>query len=125
MALLLITHDLGIVAGTTDRVAVMYAGRVVETGPTRTVLADPRHPYTRGLLASLPRIDAPRTERLRPIRGIPPEPSRLPAGCPFAPRCGERLPRCATMPALKAFGEGRAVACWPAQAAAGIAEGHA
>jgi oligopeptide/dipeptide ABC transporter ATP-binding protein len=122
MALMLITHDLGIVAGTTDRVAVVYAGRVVETGPTQTVLADPRHPYTRGLLASLPRIDAPRTGRLRSIRGTPPEPSRLPSGCPFAPRCSERLPRCTAMPALKFLGKDRAVACWPAQAAAGFAE---
>jgi oligopeptide/dipeptide ABC transporter ATP-binding protein len=87
MALVLITHDLGVVAGTCDRTNVMYAGRFIETGPTRTVFAHPRHPYTLGLLRSVPRLDASQKERLEPIQGTVKTLTSLPTGCAFAPRC--------------------------------------
>jgi oligopeptide transport system ATP-binding protein len=96
MGLLLITHDLGVVAETADRVAVMYAGRIVETGPTDAVLASPAHPYTEGLLASVPRGQSGREERLRPIAGAPPSLARIPPGCPFHPRCPYAIERCRT-----------------------------
>ena len=86
-ALMLITHDLGIIAGHADRVAVMYAGRVVEQADVETLFAAPRMPYTLGLLGSLPRLDSERSHRLTPILGTPPSLVNLPAGCPFAPRC--------------------------------------
>jgi oligopeptide/dipeptide ABC transporter ATP-binding protein len=113
MALLLITHDLGVVAGVTDRVAVMYAGRVVEAGPTGPLLAAPRHPYTAGLLRSLPRVDRPRQSALTPIEGAPPDLSATLVGCPFRPRCARAVERCATDdPPLVASDAGRALACW-------------
>jgi peptide/nickel transport system ATP-binding protein len=87
MAMILITHDLGIVSGRTDRVAVMYAGRLVETAPTRRLFASVRHPYTEALLRSSPRIDAPSHTRLQAITGRPPDLANLPSGCRFAPRC--------------------------------------
>jgi oligopeptide/dipeptide ABC transporter ATP-binding protein len=87
MALILITHDLGVVAGVCGRTNVMYAGRFVETGPTEEVFARPRHPYTVGLPHSVPRLDADRPHRLEPIPGAPRELRELPAGCAFAPRC--------------------------------------
>jgi oligopeptide/dipeptide ABC transporter ATP-binding protein len=87
MALILITHDLGVVAGVCDRTNVMYAGRFVETGPTEEVFAHPRHPYTVGLLHSVPRLDADRPQRLEPIPGAPRDLRELPTGCAFAPRC--------------------------------------
>jgi oligopeptide/dipeptide ABC transporter ATP-binding protein len=92
-SLLLITHDLGIVAGIADRVNVMYAGRVVEAGPTRDLFSSPAHPYTAGLLRSLPRIDS-RERRLRAIEGQAPSPDEIPSGCPFAPRCPRRIAIC-------------------------------
>src|SRR5918999_1275646 len=94
MGLLLITHDLGVVAETADRVAVMYAGRVVETGPTDAVLSAPGHPYTEGLLASVPRGQSGREERLRPIAGAPPSLAHIPSGCPFHPRCPYVIEQC-------------------------------
>jgi oligopeptide/dipeptide ABC transporter ATP-binding protein len=94
MAILMITHDLGVVAGFADRLAVMYAGRIVETGPTENVLARPEHPYTVGLLQSLPRLDRPRQTELKPIGGAPPDLASQIVGCPFAPRCAWRLPVC-------------------------------
>jgi oligopeptide/dipeptide ABC transporter ATP-binding protein len=97
MAVLLITHDLGVVAGFADRLAVMYAGRLVELGPTETILADPAHPYTVGLLRSLPRLDRPRQEALTPIEGSPPDLASDLRGCPFAPRCAWRLEVCRTV----------------------------
>ncbi len=93
-AVVLITHDLGVVAGTTDRVAVMYAGRIVEEGPTSEVFASPTHPYTLGLLESLPRIDAGPEGELAAIPGLPPDLAHLPSGCPFHPRCSRVLDRC-------------------------------
>ncbi len=94
MAVLLITHDLGVVAGFADRLAVMYAGRIVETGPTEDVLAHPEHPYTVGLLHSVPRLDRPRQAELKPIGGAPPDLAGQIVGCPFAPRCAWRLDVC-------------------------------
>ena len=96
LSLLLITHDLGIVAETADRVAVMYAGRVVETGPVRSILRSPQHPYTRGLLASMP--SGVPGERLRAIDGSVPMLGQLPPGCAFHPRCPDRFDRCVTAP---------------------------
>jgi oligopeptide/dipeptide ABC transporter ATP-binding protein len=113
MALLIITHDLGVVAGITDRLAVMYAGRVVETGPTRELLRTPRHPYTAGLLRSLPRLDQPRQAALTPIEGSPPDLAADLAGCPFRTRCVNALERCATDdPPMTPVDDVRGVACW-------------
>jgi peptide/nickel transport system ATP-binding protein len=85
-AIILITHDLGVVAGIADRIQVMYAGTIVETGAVHTVFTEPRMPYTVGLLSSIPRADTV-GERLRPIKGSPPSLVRMPPGCPFSPRC--------------------------------------
>ena len=113
MSLLIITHDLGVVAGITDRIAVMYAGRVVETGDAEDLLADPRHPYTVGLLRSLPRLDRPREEELTPIVGTPPDLASDLVGCPFRPRCSYAIERCATEdPPLVTLDDGRITACW-------------
>ena len=97
LALVLITHDLGVVAGSTDRVAVMYAGRIVESGPVDPLFSDPGHPYTRGLLDCLPRLDQ-RHEVQASIPGVPVTPQSLPPGCPFAPRCSYVEPACITEP---------------------------
>jgi len=112
MAVLLITHDLGIVAGRADRVAVMYAGRLVEEAPTPELFASPSHPYTRGLLASVPRLTGPVT-RLTPIAGTVPPPTAWPAGCRFHPRCPAVLPRCPTddPPPLRVR-DGHQMRCW-------------
>ena len=110
MAVLLITHNLGIVANYMQRLYVMYAGRIVESGPVRDVLSAPRHPYTRGLLAAVPslRLDKP---RLQDIPGTVPPPGRFPAGCAFAPRCPRAVPTCAAaVPPLVEAG-GRALRC--------------
>ncbi len=96
MAVLLITHDLGVVAGFADRLAVMYAGRLVELGPTETILSDPAHPYTVGLLRSLPRLDRPPQIALTPIEGSPPDLASDLRGCPFSPRCAWSLEICST-----------------------------
>src|SRR6266481_4368050 len=102
VAMVIITHNLGVVARYADRVNVMYAGRIIERGSARDIYADPRHPYTLGLLGSVPRLDEPRRERLAPIEGQPPDLTRLPPGCAFAPRCGYRVERClAEAPALR------------------------
>jgi oligopeptide transport system ATP-binding protein len=94
-SVILITHDLGVVAGMADEVAVMYAGRIVEHAPAERLFADPRHPYTQGLLASVPRITGPRRSKLTSIRGLPPDLSNLPSGCPFRVRCDRAQPHCA------------------------------
>ena len=96
LALLLITHDLGVIAGTADRVAVMYAGRIVEEGPVRAVFGSPHHPYTRGLLASIP--GGLPGQRLRAIEGSVPDLAALPPGCAFEPRCPDRFAECTTAP---------------------------
>ena len=110
MSLVLITHDLGVVAEHCDRVAVMYAGQVVESGPTRQVIDDPRHPYTAGLLASLPRLDEPDAP-LRPIPGQVPDASGITAGCRFAPRCWRRAEACAQQQDMRPLGADRFVRC--------------
>jgi oligopeptide/dipeptide ABC transporter ATP-binding protein len=93
LALVLITHDLGVVAGSADRVAVMYAGRIVERAPVMDVFDEPQHPYTRALLECLPRLDQ-RREVVSAIPGTPPNPADLPPGCPFAPRCPQSVEAC-------------------------------
>ena len=104
-ALILITHDLGVVARYADRVVVMYAGRVVEQAPAAALYRKPQHPYTRGLLASVPRLDGPAGERLVPIDGAPPDLAALPPGCPFAPRCTHAVASCLdTRPRLRDAG---------------------
>jgi peptide/nickel transport system ATP-binding protein len=114
-AVMLITHDMGVIAETADRVAVMYAGRIVEIGPVREVIHAPRHPYTAGLMGSIPKIRAGaarRRERLVQIEGAMPRLTQIPPGCAFNPRCPKRMDRClAERPALLAAGANR-VACW-------------
>ena len=115
ISLVIITHNLGIVARYADRLAVMYAGRVVEDGPAAAVFASPRHPYTAGLLKSVPRLDRPRTGRLDTIEGLPPNLFEPPAGCRFAPRCTARLPICDQDPVLRPTGPARRAACHRAE----------
>jgi oligopeptide transport system ATP-binding protein len=111
-AIVLITHDLGVIAGLSDRVMVMYAGRIVETGTAREIFYDPQHPYTKGLLKSMPRLDERRAEALETIPGQPPNLQRLPPGCPFRPRCPYAFDRCEVeLPLLRSIGPGRAKAC--------------
>jgi oligopeptide/dipeptide ABC transporter ATP-binding protein len=114
-AIILITHDLGVIAESAARVAVMYAGKVVEEAEVLRLFDAPLHPYTAGLLQAIPRIDRRRAEkeRLREIKGVVPIPSRLPSGCPFHPRCPEAMPICLNeAPRLKAAEEGHPVRCW-------------
>ena len=116
VALLIITHNLGVVARYADRVNVMYAGRIIERGTARELYANPRHPYTLGLLRSVPRLDEPRRARLDPIEGQPPDLTRLPAGCAFTPRCAFSVDRCRveTPPLRPVNGAGHVSACWEA-----------
>jgi oligopeptide/dipeptide ABC transporter ATP-binding protein len=109
MSVVLITHDLGVVAESCDRVAVFYAGQVVESGPVRAILDAPAHPYTRGLLASIPRL--PATGALRPIAGQVPELANLPAECRFLPRCGSASDACRHPVAMRPVGPGREARC--------------
>ena len=112
-ALILITHDLGVVARYADRVIVMYGGRVVETAPAAELYAQPSHPYTRGLMASIPRLDGDTGRRLVPIEGQPPDLSALPPGCAFAPRCRQAEARCrAERPALREIAPKHFKACF-------------
>ncbi len=113
MAMILITHDLGVAAETADEMLVMYAGRALEQATTPDLFARPSHPYTRALLRSRPRLDAA-VARLTPVPGQPPSLIALPAGCPFRPRCAEAVERCAKTPPLVAIGgdEGHDAACW-------------
>ena len=111
-ALVLITHDLGVVARYADRVVVMYAGRVVESAPAAQLYAHPRHPYTHGLMASVPRLDGDTSVRLVPIEGQPPDLARIPPGCAFAPRCRQATDACrSAAPALREAEPGHQVAC--------------
>ncbi len=112
-AILLITHDLAVIAETAHRVAVMYAGRIVETGPVAALFEAPLHPYTAGLLRSIPRIMRERGGDLPEIPGVVPAPGALPAGCAFAARCGFAVAECHELrPVLEPMGGGREVACW-------------
>ncbi len=112
-AVIIITHNLGVVARYVDRVNVMYAGRLVETAPTDELYGDPKHPYTIGLLASVPRLDSERKESLRVIQGLPPNLARLPGGCSFHPRCEYAMPQCREeMPQLEKVGENHYRACF-------------
>jgi oligopeptide/dipeptide ABC transporter ATP-binding protein len=114
LGVLLITHDLGVVAGRADRVLVMYAGRIVEMAATAPLFEAPQHPYTRGLFASIPRLDS-EGERLVPIAGTVPPPDQWPTGCRFHPRCPLAVARCRTeRPPLTPIGQGHDVACWVA-----------
>jgi oligopeptide/dipeptide ABC transporter ATP-binding protein len=111
-AIILITHDLGVVAEMCDDVVVMYAGRVVERAPVEALFADAQHPYTLGLLASVPRLDADQ-DRLQTIEGMVPTPDTMPAGCRFAPRCTLATDHCLSeMPPLRELKPGHEVACW-------------
>jgi peptide/nickel transport system ATP-binding protein/oligopeptide transport system ATP-binding protein len=111
-AVVLITHDMGVVAGMADRIAVMYAGRIVEMGTQRDLFYAPQHPYTWGLLGSIARLDRPRPRRLAAIPGLPPSLLRLPGGCAFSPRCAYRFEACSQKPELRdAVGNGHLDAC--------------
>jgi peptide/nickel transport system ATP-binding protein len=106
-AIILVTHDLGVVADIADRIAVMYAGRIVEHGTLDEIFYDPQHPYTWGLLGSIARIDRPRPERLPAIPGLPPSLSDRPEGCHFRPRCPHEFSKCIEVPPLEARLEGQ------------------
>ena len=110
MAIMLITHDLGVVASMADYVAVMYLGKIVEYADTRTVFKNPRHPYTRGLLNSIPQVGQKR--RLVPIEGTIPDPFEIPQGCAFAPRCPHAMDKCREEPQLLEIESGHRVSCW-------------
>jgi oligopeptide/dipeptide ABC transporter ATP-binding protein len=110
-AILLITHDLGVIAEMADDVAVMYAGRIVEQGSVERVFRSPQHPYTEALLQSLPVLGMTQAEPLRVIRGMVPSPLRWPEGCRFAPRCDYRFDKCSKYPPLFDVGDQRS-ACW-------------
>ena len=114
MAVLLITHDLGIVAGRADRVAVMYAGQIVEEATTAALFARPSHPYTQGLFGSVPRITGP-VRRLTPIRGTVPAPTAWPTGCRFRPRCPQAFEKSELPPELLPVGPGHRMRCWLAE----------
>ena len=112
-AVILITHSLGLVAGMCDRVCVMYAGRVVEQGEVDELFANPAHPYTRGLIKSVPRMDKKNAGRLFSISGQPPDVIDLPPCCPFYPRCSEAMPQCKTeYPASYSLSPSHRTSCW-------------
>ena len=113
MAVIMITHDLGVVAGVADKINVMYSGYIVESAPAQELFSKPRHPYTLGLLRSIPRIDEPRKEKLIPIEGLPPDLIDAPTGCPFMPRCTYKVDRCVEEnPSLEPVDVGHNIACW-------------
>jgi peptide/nickel transport system ATP-binding protein/oligopeptide transport system ATP-binding protein len=112
VGVVLITHDLGVVAKMADRVAVMYAGRIVEQGPAESIFSAPAHPYTVGLARSIPKLDGDRNQRLTPIQGSPPSLTNLPSGCPFRPRCPNAKAACEeSYPAERELDAGHRVAC--------------
>ena len=112
VGLIIITHDFGVIAETCDRVAVMYAGRIVEQAPVHEIFDRPRHPYTKALLESRPRADT-KTERLKSIEGQPPSLTDLPQGCRFAPRCAYAIDKCVeTYPTTTVFGPSQIAVCW-------------
>ncbi len=113
VALIVITHNLGVVARYADRVNVMYAGKIVESGTASDIYHRPMHPYTLGLLRSIPRMDQPRGAKLDPVQGQPPDLTRLDAGCAFRPRCGYRVDRCEReFPPLSGVAPGHVTACF-------------
>jgi len=113
VALIVITHNLGVVARYADRVNIMYAGKIIERGTAKEIYANPRHPYTVGLLKSVPRLDLPRLAKLEPIEGQPPDLVNLPDGCAFRPRCRWAIDKCATdTPPLMQAGDNHTSACW-------------
>jgi oligopeptide/dipeptide ABC transporter ATP-binding protein len=124
-ATILITHNLGVVAGMCDRVVVMYAGRVVEEGRTEDVFAHPEHPYTWSLLRSIPRLDADEHETLKAIAGAPPDMTRLPAGCKFQPRCPFAIARCAEAEPEMLPVRAQVARCWVTQEGASLETGVA
>ncbi len=109
--IILITHDLGVAASLCHRIAVMYAGRIVETGPVRRIYKSPSHPYTQALLAAIPRLGEKRS-RLQAIPGQPPSLIDPPTGCRFAPRCPARMEKCAEQPPIVQLADGHEAACW-------------
>jgi len=112
-ALIIITHNLGIIARYADRVNVMYAGRIVEKAPAADLYKTPKHPYTIGLMASVPKLDQDVKTRLLPIEGQPPDLANLPAGCAFSPRCRYRIEKCQReAPLLRTISDGHEIACW-------------
>ena len=112
-AVIMITHNMGVVAGLCTRVIVMYAGQIVEQGTVEQIFENPQHPYTWSLLRSMPRVDAVRHERLRSIEGIAPDLLHPPAGCRFHPRCPFRIEKCYTdEPVLEEHGPDNLAACW-------------
>ena len=116
VALVIITHNLGVVARYADRVNVMYAGKVIESATAAEVYRAPRHPYTVGLLRSVPRLDQPRKSKLEPIEGQPPDLWNLPPGCSFAPRCRFAVEKCAhEVPPLREIRDSHRSACWVAE----------
>ena len=116
VALLIITHNLGVVARYADRVHVMYAGKIIESASSREIYQNPRHPYTLGLLRSVPRLDQPRKAKLDPIEGQPPDLWNLPPGCSFSPRCRFAIERCRDeVPPLREVRDGHHSACWVAE----------
>jgi dipeptide transport system ATP-binding protein len=113
VAIIFITHDLGVVANIADRVSVMYAGKIVESGGVKEVFRNPQHPYTRGLLASMPRLDGDRSLPLKPIPGTPPDLFAPPRGCAFAARCSYAMEVCGSyQPETTDLANGHGVACW-------------
>ncbi len=116
VALMIITHNLGVVARYADRVNVMYAGKVIESASAREIYQNPRHPYTLGLLRSVPRLDQPRKAKLDPIQGQPPDLWNLPGGCSFSPRCKFVIEKCThEVPPLREVGADHRSACWVAE----------
>jgi len=116
ISVIIITHDLGVVAGMCDNICVMYAGRIVEKAAVDDLFNDPQHPYTRGLIDSVPRFDRPDMNRLHSIQGQPPSLIDMPAGCPFQPRCEQAMPVCREKyPDTFHFGHERTVCCWLCQ----------
>ncbi|MFZ0602319.1 MAG: oligopeptide/dipeptide ABC transporter ATP-binding protein, partial [Roseiarcus sp.] len=119
-AVMLITHDMGVIAETADRVAVMYAGRIAEIGEVHELIRHPLHPYTQGLMAAIPTLEA-RASRLAQIPGAMPRLSAIPHGCAFAPRCPRAFERCSERPPLIAVGD-RGAACWLYERASAAAD---
>ncbi len=126
MALLIITHNLGVVARYADRINIMYAGRIIERGTCKDIFANPRHPYTLGLLESIPRLDQPKGSKLIPIPGQPPNLAELPPGCSFQPRCRFAQEKCsAEYPDTTDLGNGHLSACWEVDNFRAVAESGA